>query len=131
MENAPDLKIAMVLHVYYLDILPKLLAYVSTMPAGTDIIITVGGEEKAAKVREATQDLPYNVIIRLIENRGRDVSALLVGVKDIINDYDLVCFAHDKKVTQLSQGSIGDGFALKCFENMFCLLYTSPSPRDS
>lgn len=118
-ENAPDLKIAMVLHVYYLDILPKLLAYVSTMPAGTDIIITVGGEEKAAKVREATQDLPYNVIIRLIENRGRDVSALLVGVKDIINDYDLVCFAHDKKVTQLSQGSIGDGFALKCFENMF------------
>lgn len=118
-KNAPDLKIAMVLHVYYLDILPKLLAYVSTMPAGSDIVITVGSEEKAAKVREATQDLPYNVIIRLIENRGRDVSALLVGVKDIINDYDLVCFAHDKKVTQLDQGSVGDGFALKCFENMF------------
>lgn len=117
--GAPAPKLAMILHVYYMDLLPKLLPYVQNMPEGTDIIFTVGSPEKAEQVRQATHELPYNVIIRQIENRGRDVSALLVGTKDIINDYDLVCFAHDKKVTQLDQGSVGDGFAVKCFENMF------------
>lgn len=117
--GAPKPKIALVLHVYYMDLLPNLLRYVTSMPEGTDVIFTVGGEDKAAVVREATRDLPYPVDVRLIENRGRDVSALLVGIKDIVNDYDLVCFAHDKKVTQLDQGSVGEGFAEKCFQNMF------------
>ncbi|MDY5128634.1 rhamnan synthesis F family protein [Actinotignum urinale] len=122
--NPPALKrknnrVALILHVYYMDLLKDLLKYVTSMPEGTDVIFTVGGEEKERQVRRATEGLPYNVIVRQIENRGRDVSALLVGVKDIINDYDLVCFAHDKKVTQLSQGSVGEGFARKCFDNLF------------
>ena len=54
----------------------------------------------------------------LIENRGRDVSALLVGTKDFIMDYDYVCFVHDKKVTQLSPQTVGAGFSYKCFENL-------------
>ncbi|NMW60718.1 rhamnan synthesis protein F [Mobiluncus mulieris] len=111
-------KLALIIHVYYLDLLEQTLSYARSMPEGSDLIITVAGEEKAARVREACQDMPYNVQVRLIENRGRDVSAILVGAKDIIDDYDLVCFMHDKKVTQLFPGSIGDGFAYKCFENM-------------
>lgn len=116
-------KIALIFHLYYLDLLEESLGYAASMPPGTDLIFTVGGEDRATAVREATKDLPYNVRIVPIENRGRDVSALLVGAKDLVADYDLVCFAHDKKVTQLSPGSIGQGFALKCFENLL------PSPE--
>ncbi|MFC2473257.1 MAG: rhamnan synthesis F family protein, partial [Actinomyces sp.] len=105
-------------HLYYMDLLEPTLAYVKSMPEGTDLILTVGSQEKAELVEEACKDLPYNVTVRLIENRGRDVSALLVGCKDIINDYDLVCFTHDKKVTQVRPYSVGDGFAIKCFENL-------------
>lgn len=111
-------KVALVLHVYYLDLLDKTLEYAKSMPEGSDIIITTGSEEKVAAVEQACKDLPYNVIVRLIENRGRDVSALLVGAKDLINNYEVVCFAHDKKVTQLKPYSKGDGFAIKCFENL-------------
>lgn len=116
--QAPAPKLALILHVYYMDLLDKTLRYARSMPAGSDIIVTVGGEEKAQLVRQACADMPYNVEVRLIENRGRDVSALLVACKDIIDRYDLVCFAHDKKVTQLEQGSVGDGFADKCFDNL-------------
>lgn len=112
------LKLALVLHIYYMDLLEKTLEYAKSMPEGSDIFITVGSEEKAEIVRKACEGLPYNVDVRLIENRGRDVSALLVGVKDVITDYDYVCFAHDKKVTQLNPHSKGDGFAVKCFENL-------------
>jgi hypothetical protein avisC_02325 len=111
-------KVALVLHVYYLDLLEQTLGYARSMPEGCDIIITVGSQEKAEAVRRACEGLPYRVDVRVIENRGRDVSALLVGVKDVIADYDYVCFAHDKKVTQLEPYSKGEGFAVKCFENI-------------
>lgn len=111
-------RIALVMHLYYMDLLDKTLSYARSMPEGCDIILTVGSEKNAAIVRQRCENMPYNVDVRVIQNRGRDVSALLVGMgKDCLN-YDYVCFAHDKKVTQLSPYSIGDGFAYKCFENI-------------
>ena len=101
-----------------MDLLDKTLEYAKSMPEGCDFIFTVGSEENATIVRERCKDLPYNVDVRVIQNRGRDVSALLVGAGKDCLQYDYVCFAHDKKVTQLSPYSIGDGFAYKCFENV-------------
>ena len=110
--------VALVFHLYYIDLLDSSLQYISSMPEGCDVIITVGSEEKACIVKERCEGMPYNIDVRVIENRGRDVSALLVGAgKDVLN-YDLVCFAHDKKVTQIKPLSVGDGFAYKCFENI-------------
>ena len=111
-------RMALVAHLYYMDLLEKMLTYIRNMPEGCDLILTVESEKKAEQVRKACEGLPFNVEVRLIENRGRDVSALLVGLKDVIANYDLVCFIHDKKVTQLSLYSKGDGFAIKCFENL-------------
>ena len=111
-------KVALIAHLYFMDLLDSTLAYARSMPEGTDLILTVGSQEKAELVERACQDLPYNVDVRVIENRGRDVSALLVGCKDIVDDYDLVCFMHDKKVTQLSPYTVGEGFARKCFDNL-------------
>ena len=111
-------KVALIAHLYYMDLLEPTLAYARSMPEGTDFILTVGSQEKVELVEEACKDLPYNVTVRLIENRGRDVSALLVGCKDVVSDYDLVCFIHDKKVTQLSPYTVGEGFARKCFDNL-------------
>lgn len=109
---------ALILHLYYMDLLKETLSYARSMPENSDIIITVGSEEKAEYVREHCRNFPYNVDVRVIQNRGRDVSALLVGAGRDCLKYDYVCFAHDKKVTQLSPHSIGDGFAYKCFENI-------------
>lgn len=71
-------KIALVMHVYHMDLLPQLLHYAASMPAGCDLIATVDTEAKAQQVREATAGLSLNVETILIENRGRDVAALLV-----------------------------------------------------
>ena len=111
-------KIALVMHVYHMDLLPQLLHYAASMPAGCDLIATVDTEAKAQQVREATAGLSLNVETILIENRGRDVAALLVGACPRLLDYDLVCFIHDKKVTQIRPGSVGEGFAKRCFENV-------------
>lgn len=111
-------RIALLLHLYYMDLLDQTLAYARSMPEGSDIFLAVGSEENKRIVEEKAQELPYHVEVILVENRGRDVSTLLVAGGQRLQDYDYVCFAHDKKVTQLSPRSIGDGFAYKCFENI-------------
>jgi rhamnosyltransferase len=53
-----------------------------------------------------------------MENRGRDVSSLLVAAAPYVPEYDLVFFLHDKKVTQLEPRSVGNSWQKKCFENL-------------
>ena len=113
-----DKKYALVMHMYYPDLVDQTLSYAYAMPEGADLILTVGSEELVRLLEEKTADMPYNVDIRRIKNRGRDVSALLVGAGKDLMQYDYVAFVHDKKVTQLEPGSKGDGFRIKCFENM-------------
>ncbi|WP_418969433.1 rhamnan synthesis F family protein [Alloscardovia omnicolens] len=111
-------KYALVMHLYYPDLIDQTLSYAYAMPEGSDLILTVGSQELIDLLAEKTKGMPYNVDIRRIENRGRDVSAFLVGGGKDLMGYDYVAFMHDKKVTQLAPRSKGDGFRVKCFENM-------------
>ena len=52
-------------------------------------------------------------------NRGRDCSALVIGCKDFVQNYEYVCFIHDKK-TSGNNGAftIGEAFMANLFDNM-------------
>lgn len=111
-------RIALVMHLYFEDLVESSFSYAESMPAETDIYITTNTEAKKKCIVEKFKDSHCrNVDVRVIENRGRDVSSILVGVKDVIMNYDIACFVHDKKTAQLKPGSVGEGFAYKCFEN--------------
>lgn len=112
-------KIALMMHLYYADLIEECLNYASAMPEGTDLIITVTNSDMKNKVNEHLHLVPHfnRVEIVLIENRGRDVSSLLIGCKPYIKDYDIVCFMHDKKTTQIKPYCIGRSFAYQCWEN--------------
>ncbi len=112
-------KIALVMHLYFMDLLDLLYHYASSMPEEADIYITTNTVEKKNIIIKKFASLPCSKLeVRVIENRGRDVSSILVGVKDIIQNYDYVCFAHDKKSKQIIPASVGEGFAYKCLENI-------------
>ena len=111
-------KIALIAHLYYMDLVEPTLKYIRNMPEGIDIFLSTSSPEKVEQVEAACKGLPYNIEVRLVENRGRDVGPFLVAWKDVVHNYDVVCYTHDKKVTQLYPYSVGDGFAYKCFENL-------------
>lgn len=111
-------KVALILHFYFEDLADYCLHYMRSLPKEADIYVTVGSEKKKKLIEEKFSVLPNKVTVILIENRGRDVSALLVGTKKFIMDYDYVCFVHDKKVTQLKPETVGASFSYKCFENL-------------
>ncbi|CAG9713303.1 Alpha-L-Rha alpha-1,2-L-rhamnosyltransferase/alpha-L-Rha alpha-1,3-L-rhamnosyltransferase [Clostridium neonatale] len=117
--NKIEKKIALVLHIYFKDLIKYCFKYASSMPNISDIYITTDSEEKKQEILKVFSKIKCNKVeVIIIENRGRDVSGLLVGTKKIIMDYDYVCFAHDKKVGQLDLQIKGEAFSYKCFENI-------------
>lgn len=118
MEKIKGKKIALIMHLYFEDLIDSSFAYAQAIPENADVYITTNTEQKKQSIEKKFKNLKCNKLdVRVIENRGRDVSSVLVGVKDVIMDYDIACFVHDKKTAQLKPGSVGDSFAYKCFEN--------------
>ena len=122
-ENVP-VRSAFIYHVYFLDLLDQTLGYLANLPADTDLYITTN-ESKINEIRKVMdrRGFDHKVTFIPVRNRGRDVSALLVGAADVVlgGDYDVVGFAHDKKSGQNQanghQGTETEGFGYKLLEN--------------
>jgi lipopolysaccharide biosynthesis protein len=112
-------KVAMVMHLYFMDLVGYCFNYASSMPGDCDVYITTDTAEKKEELLKTFKKLNCNKLqVLVIENRGRDVSALLVGCCEFILGYDVVCFVHDKKAGQLDWDIKGDSFSYQCFENL-------------
>lgn len=113
------LSVALVIHIYYSELAKFCASYVTSMPKGTDVYVTVPDEERAEIAKKEFENLDdYNIEFRIVGNIGRDVAPFLVGCKDIINKYDLICKVHDKKVYQIMPMSIGASWQTECFDNL-------------
>lgn len=112
-------RVALFMHIYNMDMVQYCKRYANNMPEDADILVTTDTEEKEDIIKNAFKSLGENRIkIIRIENRGRDVSALLVGLKSYYEKYDYICFAHDKKSEYDKPYMIGESFAYHCFENV-------------
>lgn len=114
-----DKKIALVMHIFFEDQIDYCIKYAASMPLDADVLITTCSPQNVKTIKEMSKTLnPRNVTVVQIENRGRDVSALLVAAADFVQKYDIVCFAHDKKSQQMLPYTVGESFSYKCFENI-------------
>lgn len=111
-------KIGLFLHIYFEDLIEECFNYASNVPEYVDIFITTDKESKKIKIENKFSELKNKVDIKIIENRGRDVSAFLVPNREEILKYDIACFAHDKKTKQLHPELKGEEFKYKCLENI-------------
>jgi rhamnosyltransferase len=113
------LKVGIVFHFYYPELFDENLCYIKMFPKGCGVLITVSSGEKKKFLQEKLRELQLEAEVTLIENRGRDVSSLLIGAKDFIKNYDLICFTHDKKSLQNKPESVGRSWAYKLNENLY------------
>lgn len=116
-ENT-GLKSALFMHIYDHTMAEELAGYASRMPAEADIYISTVSEQKKAAISEAFGALQNRIEIRVLPNRGRDVSALLASFKDVVMNYDVACVTHDKKTGYLKPQTVGEGFAYMGYENI-------------
>lgn len=110
-------KIAVIAHFYYLDCLVAAEDYLSQIPHGVDLYITTSSADVAERAKELEGKLSNLLQIRMVKNRGRDVSALLVGCRNLINEYDYLCFVHDKKTSSIQSATVWELFSFNMWEN--------------
>ena len=116
-EKEINCRAAVIMHIYYLDIIEESLKYALNIPKEVDIYITTPHKDKIETIKKTFKNIKNKVVFKVIENRGRDVSSLLVGCADIISLYDYICFYHDKKVSYVKPLSMGRSFAYKTSES--------------
>ncbi len=99
MENPlKNKKAAVIAHVYYKDLMDECFDFIQEIPDEIDVFIYSANEEtRNIAKREIVGRKLKNCKVIAKDNRGRDFSALLIAAKDVIREYDYICFIHDKK----------------------------------
>lgn len=118
--NSPESSatVALILFVYYEELVDYCMEYALHMPQGSSIFIVSAKESLLATYRSAWNLTGGgdSVEYRLMENRGRDVSAYLVAAADVFYKFNYVCCMHDKKSRHIDT-LLGRCFSDHCFEN--------------
>jgi uncharacterized protein Usg len=93
------LKIGVLIHAYYLDVLPELLSFVKNINEKYTILISVcnGDKEKATEIlKNFNQE---NYILKEVENIGYDIAPMFCAFREEIFEFDIICKIHTKKST--------------------------------
>ncbi|MDE7312828.1 MAG: glycosyltransferase [Eubacterium sp.] len=89
-------KAVVVACMFYEELLEDSLRYLNTVPDYVDICICTSNPVVAEKIQVFCRQRRNAFVVKK-ENRGRDISSLLVACKDILSNYEYICFIHDKK----------------------------------
>jgi lipopolysaccharide biosynthesis protein len=98
------MRIAVVLHVYFIDVAQALRAACAQVPAPCDILVTTDTKEKATTLREMFSEWAKGAVcVTVIPNRGRDMLSKVVSYRHDFNTCDVLLFLHSKRsLTRLS-----------------------------
>lgn len=112
-------RIAVVAHVNYTDMIDKCFFYIERIPRYIDIYITTKGSQNIGLIGSKIESMNReNIRIVVPEDRGREISGLLVACREFIMEYEYLCFVHDKKKNKGEPyQTVGQSFCDLLWEN--------------
>ena len=94
-------KIAIHIHIFYIDMLDKFIDYLKNSPYKFDLLISVHSEENKniciQKINNNSLKKLNKLLIKIVPNIGRDIAPLLIDFKKEQKEYDFICHIHTKK----------------------------------
>ena len=92
-------KIAVHLHLYYIDLLEEFIKYFNNIPFPFDLFVSVTDKDAVSYVKAQLEQIKcVNLVyIEVVNNRGRDVAPFVVTFASRILNYDYICHVHSKK----------------------------------
>lgn len=107
--DACNKKIAVHVHLYYVDLLDEFVYYLSNIPYAFDVFVSC---QSMADVNVIQRHLGRihnvkKVIVKECPNRGRDIAPLYVEFANEIRKYDYFLHVHSKKSLYTGQERIG------------------------
>lgn len=99
-----DKKIAVIAHIYYVEMWDEISSYIKNIPTLVDLYISTSTKENKEILEQKINRKDFHdVVIRVPDkNQGRDMSSLFITFKDIgaNENYDYICRIHSKKSPQ-------------------------------
>lgn len=119
-HNHQNKKIAVVAHVNYPGLIDYCFDYIKNIPSYIDIYITTKGTKNIEVISEKISLMNRsNISIVVPEDRGREISGLLVACKEKLKNYEYICFVHDKRKNSGEKYlTVGQAFCDILWENM-------------
>lgn len=113
------LRVLAVAHVYYPEMTDEILDRFETLPPGWDLVITTPEQARREAIQQVLHRRGVTGEVRLVDNRGRDISAFYVGCRDLIegDEHDVIVKLHSKRSPQ-DVGGVGDNFKRHLFDNL-------------
>lgn len=115
-----DKKIAVILHIYYEDLVEYIADLCMNFPPKTDFYVTASREDTEKNIQKEfdRRGLHYKCTLR--PNVGVAMSTFWITYADVITegDYEYVCYFHDKKSPYSQFAVQGEQFAARCYENL-------------
>ncbi len=96
-QYMPERKIAIIIHLHYLDTIRKYIKYIENIPLDMDMFFTFSDSRIKEILLQTKVGRRNNYKFIEKQNRGRDISAFLVACRKNIINYEYICFVHDKK----------------------------------
>ena len=94
-------KIAIHIHIFYIDMLDMFIDYLKNSPYKFDLLISVNSEENKniciKKINNNSLKKLNKLLIKVVPNIGRDIAPLLIDFKEEQKEYDFICHIHTKK----------------------------------
>ena len=106
-EQADMVRIAVQIHMFYLDTLDEVISCLNQIPYSFDCYISTNTSEKKRRIEKRMQDACqcHSFCVEIYENRGRDVAPFLVQMKERLCQYDYICHIHSKKTKTDDHGN--------------------------
>lgn len=108
-------KTILVAHLYYENLFEYCLSYLKNLPEWIDLLITTDTEEKKIVLQNRINNRGKVI---LVNSRGRDISAFLVGSKKYLSEYEYIGFIHDKSSLNKEYLSVGRCFSDQLWNNI-------------
>ena len=118
-SNDISIKVAIHLHVFYIDIFEMYLKYLNSISITFDLFITTDTTDKELQIQKCLENskiLNHLKQIIIIENIGRDILPWLT-ISNILNKYDIVGHFHTKKSIHLND-NFENTWLLDILENL-------------
>jgi len=101
-----DSNIAIIIHLYYLDLWQELQDYLKNITSKFDLFVTIPSHISEEEIIKISESYPH-IHLYMTENRGRDVLPFLQIMKLIGTDsYEYICKIHSKKTGDSALGNV-------------------------
>ena len=112
-------KVASIIYIYYQDQVDVCLSYAKNLENIADLYVVCSKTETLEYAKEQFTKYKFKNIqfIKKI-NKGRDLSSYLIDTKFVFDQYDYVCYFHDKKSPQLGSRYAVREFFTYCMDRL-------------